>query len=108
MGGRLRIILCATLLLLIPLYLLIVDVEDFNDRSRAGTYLIDWVKSQYLPQSIPALPHRTTKEAVIVMAALEEEHTEWVKEELPEYVDRFCAKSSTNLPQQLAARNIHC
>jgi hypothetical protein len=89
MRGRLGLILCATLLLFIPLYLLIVDLEDFYDRSHAGTYLADWVKSRYLPQSIQALPHRTTKEAVIVMAALEEEHTEWVKEELPEYVDRL-------------------
>ncbi|KAF7171825.1 hypothetical protein CNMCM5623_004149 [Aspergillus felis] len=85
MSSRLKIILCATLLLLIPLYLLIVDIEDFYDRSHAGMYLVDWVKSQYLPQSIPTLLHRQTNETVIVMAALEEEHTEWVKEELPDW-----------------------
>jgi hypothetical protein len=84
MGSRLRIMLCATLLLLIPLYLLVVDLEDFYDRSHAGVYLVNWVKSQYLPQSIPTQPHSKTNEAVIVMAALEEEHTDWIKEELPE------------------------
>jgi hypothetical protein len=84
-----------------------VDLEDFYDRSHAGTYVVDWVKPQYLPQSIPTQPHSKTNEAVIVMAALEEEHTEWVKEELPEYVNRFWTKSSTNLLLQLAARNIY-
>lgn len=84
-----RIICCATLLLLIPLYLLKVHLEDFCDQYRAGAYLVDWVKSRYFPLTVPTLPHGRTGDKVIVMAKLEAEHTEWVEEELPEYVERF-------------------
>lgn len=81
-----RIICCATLLLLIPLYLVKVHLEDFCHQYRAGTYLVDWTKSRYFPQTVPTLPNGQTGDKIIVMAKLEEEHTEWVEEELPEYV----------------------
>ncbi|GFF22290.1 hypothetical protein IFM46972_00232 [Aspergillus udagawae] len=80
-----RIICCATLLLLIPLYLVKVHLEDFCDTYRAGTYLVDWAKSRYSPQTVPTIPHGRTGDKVIVMAKLEEEHTEWVEEELPDW-----------------------
>ncbi|KAH1638748.1 hypothetical protein KXX39_005004 [Aspergillus fumigatus] len=80
-----RIICCATLLLLIPLYLVKVHLEDFCDQYRAGTYLVDWTKSRYFPQTVPTLPNGQTGDKIIVMAKLEEEHTEWVEEELPDW-----------------------
>jgi hypothetical protein len=86
-----------------------VHLEDFCDTYRAGTYLVDWAKSRYSPQTVPTIPHGRTGDKVIVMAKLEEEHTEWVEEELPEYVKQPLPQIIylTNKYRQLAARNLH-
>ena len=80
-----RFILCAILLAFVTLYLLGRHLLDLGDQYRAGSFLMDWWHRNDLQYSrIPSL-QATLEDKVIVMAKLEEEHTEWVEEELPEY-----------------------
>lgn len=81
-----RLGVCISLVLLVPLYLLKVHLEDLCDQYRAGAYLVDWLHTN--PQEYKGiLPgHGPLGDKVIVMAKLEEEPTEWVEAELPEYV----------------------
>lgn len=85
----LRITLCAILLAGATLYLLGGHLHDLGDQYRAGAYLNAWWNRNEL-RYFPAPPQQTSPhDKVIVMAKLEEERTEWVEEELPEYVAGF-------------------
>ncbi|PYH93206.1 hypothetical protein BO71DRAFT_328290 [Aspergillus ellipticus CBS 707.79] len=81
-----RVALCASLSLLVPLYLLKLHLEDLCDQYQAGAYLIDWLE---LGPPIGGRPHLHNHveqgDKIIVMARLEEEHTDWVERELPDW-----------------------
>ena len=58
-------------------------------------YIVDSV-FYHLPQNVPDHPedqHGEWGNKVIVMARLEEENTDWVEKELPEYAAAFFLKS---------------
>lgn len=85
MKGGLRFAICLTLLLFFSLYLLEAHLQDLCNQYRAGAYLVDWLDRNG-PAHSPASGYNTPGDKVVVMAKLEEEHTEWVEEELPECV----------------------
>lgn len=85
MRGGLRLALCVTGVLLFSLYLLEAHLQDLCNQYRAGAYLIDWLDRNG-PAHRPAHGNITPGDKVIVMAKLEEEPTDWVEEQLPEYV----------------------
>lgn len=83
MKGGLRIAgFCVSCLVLFSLYLLETHLQDICNQYRAGAYVVNWLDRNGTTSS----PHGDTTpgDKVIVMAKLEEEHTEWVEEELPE------------------------
>lgn len=83
MRGKLRLAFtCVSSLLLLGLYLLQVHLQDLGNQYRAGAYMVAWLHGD-----VPSTPSDTTPgDKVIVMARLKEEPTEWVAQELPEYV----------------------
>jgi hypothetical protein len=83
MKSGLRIALCASLLLCFSLWLLESHLQDLCNQYRAGSYLVEWLDLQESGPA-PTASDGTPGDKVIVMAKLEEEHTEWVEEELPE------------------------
>ena len=73
------------------LLLLSRHIQDIFEQYSAATYLTDFLNSRHqagIDQTAGVLDRLGDK--VIVMAKLEEEHTNWVQEELPEYVDHIC------------------
>lgn len=84
MRGNIRLaLICVSsllLLLLFSLYLLLAHLQDLCNQYRAGAYVVAWLGRDGAPKPIGTTPG----DKVIVMAKLEEEHTEWVAEELPE------------------------
>lgn len=85
MKGGLRFAICISLLLIFSLYLLEAHLQDICNQYRAGAYLAEWLNRNEATQK-PIPIYGTPGDKVIVMAKLAEEHTEWVQEELPEYV----------------------
>jgi hypothetical protein len=84
MRGNLRLaLICVSSLLLFSLYLLEAHLQDLCNQYRAGAYLVAWLDRNGTSTSIPGT---TQGDKVIVMAKLEEEPTDWVAQELPEYV----------------------
>jgi len=84
MRGNLRLaLICVSSLLLFSLYLLQAHLQDLSNQYRAGAYVVEWLDRNGASTPVPA---PTQGDKVIVMAKLEEENTEWVAEELPEYV----------------------
>lgn len=82
-----RLLLCASLLLLFPLFLLEAHLKDLYDQYHAGEYVADWWKYKQPQPNYQDVAHQVyVGDKVIVMAKLEEENTNWVEEELPEYV----------------------
>lgn len=79
-----RIALCIVSLIVFSLYLLEAHIQDICNQYRAGAYLVEWWYHKS-GSNVPA-HHGTPDDKVIVMAKLEEENTDWVGEELPEYV----------------------
>ncbi|KAJ5089183.1 hypothetical protein N7532_007867 [Penicillium argentinense] len=84
MKGGLRFAICASFLLFFSLYLLETHLRDLCNQYRAGAYLVDWLDRNEDYQS-PVQGYGNPGDKVIVMAKLEEEHTEWVQEELPDW-----------------------
>ncbi|KAJ5649396.1 uncharacterized protein N7484_003119 [Penicillium longicatenatum] len=78
-----RIALCVVSLLCFALYLLEAHIQDICNQYRAGAYLVEWWY-QKSGSNLPA-HHGTPDDKVIVMAKLEEENTDWVGEELPDW-----------------------
>jgi len=79
----LRILLGASLILLIPLFFLSRHLLDLWDQYNGSAYM--WASISHGTQGrsppIPAIPG----DKIIVMAKLEQENTDWVAEYLPEY-----------------------
>ncbi|KAJ6070232.1 hypothetical protein N7467_011551 [Penicillium canescens] len=83
-GGIRLAVICVSSLLLFSLYLLEAHLEDLCNQYRAGAYLVDWLdRNGAVPN--PTYADSTMGDKVIVMAKLEEEHTEWVEQELPDW-----------------------
>ena len=87
MKGGMRVAICGFILLLSTFYLLEAHLRDVCSRYRAGEYVMDWLVRNSLDHR-PVLPANVVVpgDKVIVMAKLREEPTDWVQEELPEYV----------------------
>ncbi|KAL2864756.1 DUF3431 domain-containing protein [Aspergillus lucknowensis] len=85
MKNNSRIVLCFSLILLIPLYFLKAKLADLSDQYHAGTYLIDWLSSNEPQRHRWAAYKGHEQDKVIVMARLEEEPVQWVQEELPDW-----------------------
>ncbi|KAF9894083.1 hypothetical protein FE257_009056 [Aspergillus nanangensis] len=104
-----RLILCAVVALLVPFYLLKVHLEDLCNQYRAGAYLIDWLNYND-PHDAANSHHDPPGDKVIVMAKLEEENTQWVEEELPEYSplqDSICVRLTDFLSSHSWQRAIY-
>ena len=80
----LRLALSLSLLLTVLLLLLIRHIQDIFEQYSAAAFLADSLSSHR--QHGIGRPPRFPGDKIIVMAKLEEEHTNWVQEELPEYV----------------------
>ncbi|KAK4869647.1 hypothetical protein LT330_006029 [Penicillium expansum] len=84
MKGGLRLAgFCVSCLILFSLYLLEAHLQDICNQYRTGAYVINWLDRSNTPPS----PHGeiTPGDKVIVMAKLEEEPTDWVEQELPDW-----------------------
>ncbi|BCR85862.1 DUF3431 domain-containing protein [Aspergillus chevalieri] len=80
----LRLLCCGLLVIFVPLYLLERHLHDLYNQYHAGDYVVDWWK--YKQPSYKDVAAQTTPgDKVIVMAKLEEEQTNWVEEELPDW-----------------------
>lgn len=86
MKGAVRLATCASIITLIYLlYLLKNHLQGLCDQYSAGAYLVAWMANHGAHHHSP---HRgAVGDKVIVMARLEEDDTNWVQEELPEYVN---------------------
>lgn len=89
MKGGLRFALCASLLLIFSLYLLEAHLKDICTQYRAGAYLVEWLNRHGAAQHLTVGNVPVPGDKVIVMAKLQEEPTDWVQEELPEYASFF-------------------
>ncbi|KAJ5512609.1 hypothetical protein N7463_002161 [Penicillium fimorum] len=84
MKGGFRIAgFCVLCLVLFSLYLLEAHLQDICDQYGAGSYVINWLDRNGTAPS----PHSEIipGDKVIVMAKMEEEPTEWVEDELPDW-----------------------
>ena len=86
MKSGLRIAICVGFLLLFSLYLLEAHLQDICNQYRAGAYLVEWLDRKGSGHGPIPIVKGVPDDKVIVMAKLEEEPTDWVQEELPEYV----------------------
>ncbi|KAJ5908264.1 hypothetical protein N7495_000946 [Penicillium taxi] len=80
----LRVALCATSLIVFGCYLLQAHLREICTQYRAGQYLADWLDRSTTTTPRPhynAIP----EDKVIVMAKLNEENTDWVATELPDW-----------------------
>lgn len=83
----LRLSIASSLLIILLLLFLKRYVEDIFEQYDAAAYLADSLKPDNQDgASQPADALGRLGDKVIVMAKLEEENTNWVQEELPEYV----------------------
>ncbi|KAJ5947864.1 hypothetical protein N7466_000879 [Penicillium verhagenii] len=78
-----RIALCVVSILFFSLYLLEAHIQDICNQYRAGAYLVEWWYRKS-GSNVPA-HHGNPDDKVIVMAKLEEEDTDWVNQELPDW-----------------------
>lgn len=82
-----RVLLCLAIPILPALYVLVNHIADLCDQYSAGHYLYDNFKSRVQKEKPHAHdPEVRNGDKIIVMAKLEEENTDWVENELPEYV----------------------
>jgi hypothetical protein len=82
----LRFALGSSVMLLLLLFLVEHQLRDIFEQYSAAAYLVDSLN----PYRQAGIEHSggflgRLGDKVIVMAKLEEEHTNWVQEELPEY-----------------------
>ncbi|KAJ5716472.1 hypothetical protein N7493_008383 [Penicillium malachiteum] len=86
MKGGLRVLLCIGCVLFFSLYLLEAHIQDICNQYRAGSFVWTWI-DRHIPGSRPPPPPYIgiPGDKVIVMAKLEEEYTNWVEEELPDW-----------------------
>ncbi|GAA82515.1 similar to An02g01160 [Aspergillus luchuensis IFO 4308] len=79
-----RFQLCICLLFLIILILLESHLTDLCDQYRAQEYIVDWFSLERTSQVTISSPGQTG-DKVIVAAKLQEEQTEWIEQELPDW-----------------------
>lgn len=85
-----RAVSFALLFVVFVAYLVKCHLQDINEQYHAGAYFAAWLNNHRYPEYHGLMPHLGDKveDKIIVMARLEEEHTEWVEEELPECVSQ--------------------
>ncbi|RAH59526.1 hypothetical protein BO85DRAFT_416726 [Aspergillus piperis CBS 112811] len=79
-----RFQLCICLLFLIILIPLKSHLTDLCDQYRAQEYIVDWFSLERTSQVTISSPGQTG-DKVIVAAKLQEEQTEWIEQELPDW-----------------------
>ena len=79
-----RFIFGASIVLLIPIFLLVRKLNEIWDQYNVPAYIHSSIKHGTLEQ--PGLLPGAIGDKIIIMAKLEEEDTSWVAEYLPEYV----------------------
>ena len=79
-----RFIFGASIVLLIPIFLLVRKLNEVWDQYNVPAYIYSSIKHGTLDQPPPR--PGTVGDKIIVMAKLEEEDTSWVAEYLPEYM----------------------
>lgn len=84
MKWALRLLLCSSLFLLFPIFLLKAHLADLSDQYGAKNYLVDWLNLGWSDRGIGSSYPVSSGAKVVVVAKLQEEHTEWIEEELPE------------------------
>lgn len=85
----LRFALSASILLILILLLVKIKLQDIWDQYGVSTYLTHTWKNtfQHGPvQNIPTFGGAEASDKVVIMAKTEKENTDWVAENLPEYV----------------------
>ncbi|KAL1879006.1 hypothetical protein Plec18167_004301 [Paecilomyces lecythidis] len=80
-----RFVLCFLLLLTVCFVALKRHLQDIYDQYSAGAYLAELLRQHGSDYTAPVPNHGSEGDKVIVMAKLEEEHTEWVEQELPDW-----------------------
>ena len=88
MRWSLRLILSAIFLLGIPLFLVTRHFADIWDQYSISSYIAASWQNTFRYGKVENIPAFDGKpgDKVIIMAKLEKENTDWVTEELPEYV----------------------
>ncbi|KAL2369542.1 hypothetical protein RJ035_006146 [Blastomyces gilchristii] len=92
MKCSLRFAVGISCLVLVALWFLVRHFADLLDQYSGGSYLIDYFYARFDSGSLdlrkdPVRAHDVeVGDKIIVMAKLEEEDTDWVRDELPEYV----------------------
>ena len=88
MRWSLRLILSAFFLLSIPLFLITRHFADIWDQYNISSYIAASWQNTFRYGTVENIPAFDGKpgDKVIIMAKLEKENTDWVTEELPEYV----------------------
>ncbi|OJJ68359.1 hypothetical protein ASPBRDRAFT_58380 [Aspergillus brasiliensis CBS 101740] len=84
MKWALRLLLCSSLFLLFPIFLLKAHLADLSDQYGAKNYLVNWLNLGWSDRGIGTYPV-SSGDKVVVVAKLQEEHTEWIEEELPDW-----------------------
>lgn len=96
-----RIALCSIAFVVCLLLLTRHHLEEIWDQYSVEDYIVDSI-FYYVPEEIPDQPEELEwGDKVIVMAKLEEENTDWVKEELPEYAAFFLGVPISALKKKL-------
>ena len=110
MRWSLRLILSAFFLVSIPLFLVTRHFADIWDQYSISSYIAASWQNTFRygnVENIPAFDNKLS-DKVIIMAKLEKENTDWVTEELPEYVPPSSSVwPPANTLLQLASSNIH-
>ena len=88
MRWSLRLILSAFFLVSIPLFLVTRHFADIWDQYSISSYIAASWQNTFRFGNVEDIPAFDGKpgDKVIIMAKLEKENTDWVTEELPEYV----------------------
>ena len=110
MRWSLRLILSAFFLLSIPLFLVTRHFADIWDQYSISSYIAASWQTTFRYGTVENIPAFDGKpgDKVIIMAKLEKENTDWVTEELPEYVPPSSSLwSPANTLPQLASSNLH-
>lgn len=84
MKWLLRLFLCFSIALFLPLLLLDFHLRDLSDQYQAKQYAIDWFNSWASPTGQTTNATEDYGDKVIVVAKLQEENTDWIEQELPE------------------------
>lgn len=84
----LRFALCASIFLIIVLLIVKIKLEDIWDQYGVSSYIAHTWKNSFHHGPVQTIPSYSgeASDKVIIMAKTEQENTDWVAEQLPEYV----------------------